>query len=102
MGWVDAVLAGVSSYFSSRSDDRREEARSEDDYKWGARLSSFNRADEYYYDQLKKDEMRRGASEYGKFSSLDRWAPNYRQTFQPNPVPTKPEPMDYEDEDDDD
>jgi hypothetical protein len=94
MSWFNAVLAGAATYFSNRSSQRAAEqankAATKEDFIWGSRLSAFDKELDRYHEKLDKAEMRRGANEYAKFSSLDKWAPNYQQTFQPDPVPAKP------------
>lgn len=96
MDWWSAVLEGIGSYFGS-DDDEGGGAMDEDTFKWTSRLHAFDAELEDYYKQRDKAEMRRGANEYAKFSSLDRWAPNYTNTFTPNPVPERPNHEDVED-----
>lgn len=96
MDWFTAVLEGIGSYFGS--DDNESGAMDKDSFKWTARLHAFDAELEDYYKQRDKAEMRRGANEYAKFSSLDRWAPNYTNTFVPNPEPGKPNHEDIEDD----
>lgn len=94
MSWFNAVLAGVTTYFGNRSKEKAAEkaakTASKEDFIWGSRMSAFDKELDRYHQKLDKAEMRRGAGEYAKFSSLDKWAPGYQQTFQPDPVPTKP------------
>lgn len=90
MSWVNAVIAGIGTYFSNRSADKDKAADNEGAFTWGSRRYAFDKELDRYYDKIDKAEQRRGAAEYGKFSSLDRWAPNYTNTFQPDPIPTKP------------
>jgi hypothetical protein len=97
MDWLGAIFSGIGTYFGSRSSENQRQAASKDDYKWTARLSAFEKELDDYYTQRDKAEMRRGANEYAKFSSLDRWAPGYTNTFVPNPAPGKPQLDEIED-----
>lgn len=90
MSWMNAVIAGIGTYFSSRSADKAKERDNEGAYIWGSRSDAFSKELDRYFNKIDKQEMRRGAAEYGKFSSLDKWAPGYTNTFQPDPIPTKP------------
>lgn len=90
MDWMTAVVQGIGTYFGARGKDKERDAMNEDTFKWTSRLHAFDMELEDYFKQRDKAEMRRGANEYAKFSSLDRWAPEYRNTFVANPVPEKP------------
>lgn len=102
MSWVDWVVAGVNTYMQSRSKDKDREADTKESFKWGARRDAFAMDLEQYYKRKEKAEMRRGAGEYAKFSSLSSWAPNYRNTFVADPVGDKPNPDNYQGDDDED
>lgn len=90
MSWMNAVIAGIGTYFSNRSAEKGKEKENEDSFIWGSRRDAFGKELDRYFEKLDKAEMRRGAAEYGKFSSLDKWAPGYTNTFTPDPVPEKP------------
>ena len=89
MDWFGAVMEGLGSYFGARGQEGQS-AMDEKTFKWTSRLHAFDAELEDYYKRKDKAEMRRGAAEYAKFSSLDRWAPGYTNTFTPDPVPERP------------
>ena len=94
MGWLSAVISAAGSYLSDRSAAKdaakAAKAANADEYLWSARLERYNSALADYYKQRDKGQMRNAAAEYGKFSSLDRWAPGYTNTNRPLQAPALP------------
>ena len=88
--WTGMVLAGLGSMFSNSASQSNIKAENEDDYKWSARLMKYKSALDDYYKLRDRQEYRNAAGEYGKFSSLDQWAPGYTQTYQPLQAPSAP------------
>lgn len=84
--WTGAVLSGLNSLFGSSS----EKKKNKDEYTWSARLMKYKAALDDYYKLRDRQEMRNAAGEYGKFSSLDKWAPGYVQTYKPLNAPGAP------------
>ena len=90
MGWFDAVLGGIGSFLDSKSKEDAAKAANKDEYLWGGRAKRYQMALEDWYKQKDKQDQRAGAAEYAKFSSLDRWAPEYTNTYVPPTVPDAP------------
>lgn len=96
MGWFDAVLGGLNSFFGAKEKESADRAKNKSDYMWSSRLARYQAELDDYYKQRDRGETRAGAAEFAKFSSLDQWAPGYQQTFVPPTVPTSaPQPPDY-------
>lgn len=95
MDWISAALAGASALFGE-SDSDKARAASKAEYKWGTRFERYRALLDDWKTQKDKAEKRAGAAEYAKFSSLDQWAPGYRQTYVPPVVSaTPPQPQEY-------
>lgn len=94
MGWLDAVISAAGTYLNdkqkAKDDASASKAKNKDEYQWSARLERYNAALKDYYKMRDVGEKRAAASEYGKFSSLDKWAPGYTQTYKPLEAPSAP------------
>lgn len=88
--WTGAVLAGLSSMFQSSQASSDAKAKNKDEYTWSSRLMKYKAALDDYYKLRDRQEYRNAAGEYGKFSSLDQWAPGYTQTYRPLNSPAAP------------
>ena len=88
--WTGAVLAGLGSMFAANSASSAASAKTKDEYMWSARLMRYRTTLDDYYKLRDRQEMRNAAGEYGKFSTLDQWAPGYSQTYQPLQAPNRP------------
>lgn len=96
MDWISAALAGASAYFKGKSDKDAAKAATKDDYTWGSRMERYRTQLSDWESEIGKSRKRQGAAEFAKFSSLDQWAPGYRQTYTPPTVPTAPpQPQTY-------
>lgn len=88
--WGAAIAVGgavISGYAQSKEKkaDRKaaaSEARAatKDEAKWSAVLSRFEKQQDYYYNQLNRQNKERGLAEFRKFSSMGSFAPEYQQT----------------------
>jgi len=94
MGWLDAVISAAGQWLGDKEKAKDAQANAKaankDEYLWSARLERYNAALKDYYKLRDRSEMRAAASEYGKFSSLDKWAPGYTQTYKPLEAPNAP------------
>lgn len=88
--WGAAIAVGgavISGYAQSKEKkaDRKaasSEARAatKDEAKWSAILSRFEKQDDYYYQQLNRQNKQRGLAEFRKFTTTDSFAPEYQNT----------------------
>lgn len=91
---ASAVLRGISSSSKNKSDKKK----SKEEILLGGvedrKTVEFSKALDYFYTQKDWDRKRRGAADYSQFKSLDRFAPNYKATFN-EPAPVMPVNPDY-------
>ena len=85
-----AIISGISSYFGAKSKAKAEKKARLQEYKLSARLLKYKAAIDDHYMLRDRQEMRNAAGEFGKFSSLDEWAPEYTQTYKPLTAPARP------------
>jgi len=94
MGWLSAVLESAGQWLGDKQKAKDAQsaakAANKDEYMWSARLERYNAALKDYYKLRDRQETRNAAAEYGKFSSLDKWAPEYTQTYKPLQAPNAP------------
>lgn len=94
MSWVSAVIEAAGNYLSANAarDDARESQKiaNANEYKYSSQFARYNKALEDYYKLRDRSETRAAANEYGKFSTLDQWAPGYQQTYRPLEAPNAP------------
>lgn len=94
MGWLDAVISAAGTYLNDKKKNKdaqnNAKAANKEEYLWSARLERYNAALKDYYKLRDRQETRNAAAEYGKFSSLDKWAPGYTQTYKPLQAPNAP------------
>lgn len=104
--WGAAIAVGgaaISAYASNKQAEKTATtaastatAATANEAKYSAILSQFNAEQDYYYNQLEKQNKERGLSEFRKFSSLSSYAPEYQQTTTGVVVPEKSTIQDIE------
>ncbi len=101
--WVAAaaITAGgalVSSYAAGEQakKDKKDAAKerrlaTKEEAQYGAALSQFEKEQDYYYNQLERQNKQRGLDQFRSFSNLQSYAPQYAGDTARVVVPTAPD-----------
>ena len=77
-----AVISGVAAEKKAKKDrananeDRR--AATKEEAQYGSALSKFDKEQDYYYEQLQRQNRQRGLDQFRSFSNLQSYAPQYQ------------------------
>lgn len=95
--WGAAIMV-VGSVASAQAAKKKEAAARKEnrvdtkqEAKYSALLSQFEREQDYYYNQLEKQEKSRGLDQFKKFSGMSRIDPTYVNTSGGIVLPDKPD-----------
>lgn len=86
-----AVISGMGAKKEKEADRKAQKGMTKDEAKYSAILSQFDNEQQYYYQQLDKQEKMRGLDEFKKFSGMSRIDPNYVNTNTGPILPEKPD-----------
>lgn len=86
-----AVISGVAKSKQAKEDRKNANADAKaanaDEAKWGSLVTQFESENEYRMEQVRRRDKQRGLDEFRKFSTVNRFAPEYTQTHQGVVVP---------------
>lgn len=86
-----AVISGVAADKKAKEDRKENRVDTKNAAKYESVLSAFNKEQDYYYQQLEKQEKMRGLDEFKKFSGMTRIDPEYVNTNTGPVLPNKPD-----------
>lgn len=91
-----SVISGSAKAKQAKKDSEREasnaRAATRDEAKYSSIVSQFEKEQDYYYNQLNRQNKQRGLAEFRKFSNLANYAPGYTQNTNTGIVlPDKPD-----------
>lgn len=79
-----ALIGGIAK--SKAEKDARKQAgkdakaANKDEAKWSSLVSSFEKEQDYRYEQMARQNKQRGLAEFRKFNTVNQFAPEYSQT----------------------
>lgn len=99
--WGAAIAVGgsvISGYAKGKSDKKAaDRARSDakaatrDEAMYSGLLSQFENDNEYYMQQVNRQNKQRGLAEFRKFNTVSNYAPTYQQDTSGIVVPNRPD-----------
>jgi hypothetical protein len=95
MGWIAAVVGVVGAIGSAEAAKKNQQnankaqaGLTESEAKWQRENSMFDAQQQYYYQQLDKQEKMRGLDQFRKFSTVSNYTPDFHDD---NPGPIVPD-----------
>lgn len=89
-----AILGGISAEKKAKADrkaaNQDRQSATKESVVFDALSSQFEKEQDYYYNQLERQNKSRGLDEYRKFSTVNSFAPQYENTSGGIIVPDKP------------
>lgn len=87
---VGGVLSGRAAAKKAEKDRKEGRLASKEDARYKGILSQFDREQEYYYQQLEKQEKKRGLDQFKHFNNMRNIDPTYTETNTGPILPRKP------------
>lgn len=77
---VGGAIAGRGAQKEKEGDQRHDKEMTRESARWNAELSSFERQQEDYYQQMNRRRKQRGLDNFRQFSRVSNFAPQYQQS----------------------
>ncbi len=84
-------MSGVAASKKAKQDKKDAKEMTLEGAKFGAMQSEFDAGQDYYYNQLNRQNKQRGLAEFRKFSTVGNFAPTYTQDNAGIVMPDKPD-----------
>lgn len=85
-----ALLSGRAAEKKAKEDRKAGRLASKEDARYQGILSQFDREQDYYYQQLEKQEKKRGLDQFKHFNNMRNIDPTYSETNTGPVLPKKP------------